>query len=68
MVAMTDAPAFTQLRDHIHERRTFIPHTLVIRAIHEMLDHSLEAANEVEDLLVKAGYEQSNRGDWNIFT
>jgi hypothetical protein len=64
---MTESQALNELRERIARRETIINHRLVIEAIHDMLGHDLDAANEIEDLLVRAGYEQSKRGDWAIW-
>ena len=64
---MPESAALDELQDKIARRETIIGHMLVIKAIHDMLQQSLDAANEVEDLLRRAGYEQTKRGDWAIF-
>lgn len=64
---MSESEALNELRERIARRETIINHVLVIKAIHDMLGHGLDAANEVEDLLVRAGYEQSKRGDWALW-
>ncbi|MNS23279.1 hypothetical protein D3C72_550880 [compost metagenome] len=64
---MTDSAALNELQDKIARREPIIGHMLVIKAIHDMLQHGIDPANEVEDLLTRAGYEQTKRGDWAIF-
>jgi hypothetical protein len=64
---MTESAALTELREVIARKEFIIRHKLVVRAIHDMFDVSLEAANSIEDLLREAGYEQSKRGDWALF-
>jgi hypothetical protein len=64
---MSESQALNELRDRIANREFIINHMLVIKAIHDMLEFGLDAANEVEDLLRTAGYEQSKRGDWALF-
>lgn len=64
---MSESAALAELQAAIARKEFIINHITVIKAIHDMLDIGLDAANEVEDLMRKAGYEQSKRGDWMLF-
>jgi hypothetical protein len=64
---MTNTPALDELEALIESRESVIRSLLVARAVDEMLAVSLEAADEVEGRLIRAGYERAARGDWFIF-
>jgi hypothetical protein len=64
---MSESAALNELQAAIDRKEFIINHMTVIKAIHDMLGHGLDAANEIEDLMRRAGYEQSKRGDWMLF-
>lgn len=61
---MPEIDDYVALLEAVTAREPMFTAHQVARAIHARLDTDLDAANDVEPALERAGYIQTKRGDW----